>query len=270
MNPNKSLSLSIMSGKGGVGKSNLALNLCFALFDQGLTSLLMDCDLGLANLDVLLGVTPDKNLQDLLRDIEDPRDVVVQIEKGGFDFLPAASGVPELVEMDEDMQDVLFKKIMQLLEGYEMLVLDLGAGINSTALAFASMTQLRMIVVTPEPTSLTDSYAMMKVLSTEHGVNDFLVVVNMATNKAEAMTPFDRLDGACRNFLGIEPRFLGYITLDPKVPDAVRHQTPLLRHAPSCKASLDIINLAKVFLRYRKDNLEAISKRPVLKNFPSL
>lgn len=270
INPNTSLSLSIMSGKGGVGKTNLALNLGYALFDQGLKSLLMDCDLGLANLDVLLGIAPEKNLQDLLRQGESPKDVVVSIERGGLDFLPAASGVPELVEMDEDLQDVLFTKIMQLLERYQMLVLDLGAGINSTALAFASMTQLRMIVVTPEPTSLTDSYAMMKVLATEHGVDDFLVVVNMASSKAEAMTTFERLGGACRNFLGIEPRLLGYIRLDSHVPDAVRNQKPLLRHAPDCKASEDIRRLAKVFMRYRQDNMESISTRPVLKNFPSL
>lgn len=270
INPNKSLSLSIMSGKGGVGKTNLALNLGYALFDQGMKSLLMDCDLGLANLDILLGISPEKNLQDLLRDGERPKDVVVNIEKGGFDFLPAASGVPELVEMDEDLQDVLFQKIMLLLEDYQMLILDLGAGINSTALAFASMTQLRMIVVTPEPTSLTDSYAMMKVLVTEHDVDDFLVVVNMASSKAEAQTTFDRLAGACENFLGITPRMLGYIRLDKSVPDAVRNQTPLLRHAPTSKASEDIRNLAKVFLRYRMDNIQAISSRPVLKNFPTL
>ncbi len=269
INPNKSLSLSIMSGKGGVGKTNLALNLGFALFDKGLKSLLMDCDLGLANLDVLLGITPDKNIQDLLREGEDPSTVVMAIEKNGLDFLPAASGIPELVEMDEDMQDVLFKKVMLLLKDYQMLILDLGAGINSTALAFAAMTQLRLIVITPEPTSLTDSYAMMKILVKEHEVDDFLVVVNMAASKAEAMTTFDRLAGACRNFLNIEPRLLGYIRHDSKVPDAVRNQKPLLRHAPSCKASLDIVQLAKVFMRYRDDNLKAISARPILKNFPT-
>ena len=190
--------------------------------------------------------------------------------RGGLDFLPAASGVPELVEMDDDMQEVLFKKILQLLAGYQMLVLDLGAGINATALAFASMTQLRMIVVTPEPTSLTDSYAMIKVLFTKHGVKDFLVVVNMASSKAEAKTTFQRLSGACQNFLGIEPRLLGHIRLDPKVPDAVRNQTPVLIHAPDCKASQDIRNLARIFLKYRQENMESIARRPILKNFPAL
>jgi MinD-like ATPase involved in chromosome partitioning or flagellar assembly len=169
INPNMTLSLSIMSGKGGVGKTNLALNLGYALFRQGLTSLLMDCDLGLANLDVMLGLAPERNLQDLLGDEVPTDEVVAAIEPGGFDFLPAASGVPELVEMDEDMRAVLFQKITGLLSRYQMLVLDLGAGINSTALAFAAMTQLRLMVVTPEPTSLTDSYAMMKVLRNEHG-----------------------------------------------------------------------------------------------------
>ncbi|MGE4506864.1 MAG: MinD/ParA family protein, partial [Desulfovibrionaceae bacterium] len=234
---------------------------------QGLTSLLMDCDLGLANLDVMLGLAPERNLQDLLGDEVPTDEVVTAIEPGGFDFLPAASGVPELVEMDEDMRAVLFQKITGLLSRYQMLVLDLGAGINSTALAFAAMTQLRLMVVTPEPTSLTDSYAMMKVLRNEHGVTDFLVVVNMASGKQEAARTFERLSGACQNFLGMEPRLLGFIRHDPKVPDSIRHQTPLLRHAPDCPASKDIQQLAKVFLRYRLDNMEAISARPVLKNF---
>ena len=120
-NQNKTLSVSVMSGKGGVGKTNISLSLGYALHKTGNSLLLLDCDLGLANLDVLLGISPDRNLQDLLRPEVKPADVVVTIEKGGFDFLPAASGVPELVEMDEDMQDhritsynVCYTKLLRL------------------------------------------------------------------------------------------------------------------------------------------------------------
>ncbi|HKI81875.1 MAG TPA: AAA family ATPase, partial [Pseudodesulfovibrio sp.] len=120
MNHNNTLSLSIMSGKGGVGKTNIVLNLGYALHGMDITSMLMDCDLGLANLDVLLGISPDRNLHDLLQTGVDAEDVLVPIEDG-FDMLPATSGVPELVEMDEDLQDILFKKLINIAGKYDFL-----------------------------------------------------------------------------------------------------------------------------------------------------
>ena len=269
MNANRTLSLAIMSGKGGVGKTNVALNLGYALRDLGLRTLLMDCDLGLANLDVLLGISPDRNLQDLLRSDVDPSDVVLSLEGGGLDILPAASGVPELVEMDEDVQDVLFRKLVRLVSSYEVLMLDLGAGISNTVLSFASMAQMRIVIVTPEPTSLTDGYAMMKVLRAQHGVNDFCVVVNQTSSQAEAKQTFERLAMACKNFLGIEIVSLGSIRHDPNVVEAVRRQEPLLKIAPNAPASKDIQALADKVRRYRETNLERIAARPVMKQFPS-
>ena len=258
-----------MSGKGGVGKTNIVLNLGYALHAANMTSMLMDCDLGLANLDVLLGISPDRNLQDLLRTGVDAEDVLVSIEDG-FDMLPATSGVPELVEMDEDMQDVLFNKLTKLAGEYDFLMLDLGAGISHTVLSFAALTQLRIVVVTPEPTSLTDSYAMMKVLTTQHGVKDFLILVNQATSGSEATQTFNRLAEACKTFLNIEVRNLGYIHQDSAVVESVRRQTPLLKHAPNAPASNDINRLAKAIMRYRENNLERIASRPILKDFFSM
>ena len=268
MNYNDTLSLSIMSGKGGVGKTNIVLNLGYALQQAEMTAMLMDCDLGLANLDVLLGISPERNLHDLLQTGVDAEDVVVPIEEG-FDMLPATSGVPELVEMDEDMQDILFKKLVNLAGEYDYLMLDLGAGISHTVLSFAALTQLRIVVVTPEPTSLTDSYAMIKVLVTQHEVKDFLVIVNQATSAKEAKQTFERLHAACKNFLNIELRNLGFIHQDHTLVESVRRQTPLMKFAPDAPASKDIRGLAKKIMRYREDNRERISGRAILKNFPS-
>ncbi len=269
MNHNNTLSLAIMSGKGGVGKTNIILNLGYALHMEQMTAMLMDCDLGLANLDVLLGISPEKNLHDLLQSGVDAEDVLVSIEKG-FDMLPATSGVPELVEMDEDLQDILFKKLVTLAGEYDYLMLDLGAGISNTVLSFATLTQLRIVVVTPEPTSLTDSYAMIKVLATQRGVKDFLVVVNQATSAGEAKQTFERLNAACMNFLNIELRNLGFIHQDRTLVEAVRRQTPLMKYAPNSTAAKDIKALAKRIMRYREDNRERISGRPILKDFPSI
>lgn len=266
MNDNQTLSLSIMSGKGGVGKTNIVLNLGYALHQAEMRAMLMDCDLGLANLDVLLGISPEKNLHDLLQSGVDAEDVLVPIEEG-FDMLPATSGIPELVEMDEDMQDILFKKLVTLAGEYDYLMLDLGAGISSTVLSMAALTQLRIVVVTPEPTSLTDSYAMIKVLSTQHGVRDFLVIVNQATSAKEGKITFDRLAAACKNFLDIELRNLGFIHQDSTLVESVRRQKPLLKFAPQSKAGKDIKGLAKKLMRYRLDNKKRIAQRAILKDF---
>ncbi len=271
ININKTLSLAIMSGKGGVGKTNLALNLSYALNAGGNSLLLMDCDLGLANLDVLLGISPESNMQDILISGAKPSDIVIPIEKGkNFDILPAASGVPELVEMDEDMQEMLFSKVSSIVGRYQYLVMDLGAGINSTVLSFASMTQMRFVVITPEPTSLTDSYALIKVLHTQHNVSDFNVIVNQATNPKEAKETFNRLNMACEKFLNIKLKNIGFVRYDPAVTEAVRRQVPFIKYAPKSDASRDILNIAVKIQKIRMENMGQLGDRPVIKKFPSL
>ncbi|SNS24768.1 flagellar biosynthesis protein FlhG [Humidesulfovibrio mexicanus] len=264
INPGGTVSLCIMSGKGGVGKTNLSLNLGFSLRDQGHPSLLMDCDLGLANLDVLLGLAPEKNLQDMLAGSAQPHEVVQTIEPG-LDILPAASGVPEMVEMDQNQQAALFDKLTTLVSGYEFLILDLGAGISGTVLSLARMAQMRVVLVTPEPTSLTDGYAIIKVLHSRFGVRDFLVVVNQATSQ-ESKETFQRLNTACKTFLGFELVHLGHVRLDRSMTEAVINQKPLARHAPNCSAIKDITELAMRIARYRQENLDALQGRQALKN----
>jgi len=259
------LSLAVLSGKGGVGKSNLALNLAFALHKAGAKVLIMDFDVGLANMDVLLGIAPEKNLQDLLRDGVAAKDVVVAIEPRGREFLPAASGVPELLDMDEDAKDMLFGKLNQVFGAYDFLFLDLGAGINPLVMQVAAMAQTRLLIVTPEPTSLTDGYAVIKVLSCQRGVRDFLVVANQVATHAEGKATFERLALACKKFLDIDIVFFGSVLTDPAVPRAVRLQVPLLKSAPSSKAAKDILAVAARIVRFSRDNAENLRDLPILK-----
>lgn len=265
VNPRSTLSLSILSGKGGVGKTNLTLNLAYALYKAQHKMLVMDFDVGLANVDVLLGVSPEKNLQDLLKPGVTPEDVVAPVEPGGFDFLPAASGVTDLLELDEDERESVFTKLNSVLGGYDYILFDLGAGIGKTVLSLASMTRVRVLVVTPEPTSLTDGYAVIKVLKTQHDIDDFLVVVNQAGSPAEAQTTFNRLHGACKRFLGLDISYLGAVHNDPNVPEAVRHQVPLIKYAPQCRASQDILSLAIKIGRYRAEARQHLLTMPILK-----
>ena len=263
---NCTLSVAVLSGKGGVGKTNIALNLACALYQTGFKILLVDCDLGLANLDVLLGITPQGNLQDVLLGETPLREVLFPVEPDGFDVLPAASGVPELSEMKAESHNVLLSRLEPLLEKYDYVFMDTGAGISDTVQAFAAMAAARIVVITPEPTSLTDGYALIKVLHGRHNLRDFLVLVNQAASAREAGSVFDKLAGACRHFLHLEPVFLGHVRQDKKVTEAVCRQEPLLRYAPGCPAAQDLQALAAALQRARLGMAETLSGRKILRN----
>ncbi len=267
-NKTTTLSVSVLSGKGGVGKTNITLNLGCSLFHAGEKVLLMDCDLGLANLDVLLGLAPEKTMQDLLLPYTTPAEVAMAIEPGGLDFIPSASGMPELVELDADVRGVLFDKLESFFPSYDFLFLDLGAGISPTVLAMAAMSRLRLVVVTPEPTSLTDSYALMKVLSNKYGITDFHVIVNQSDNHREEVQAFDRLHAACQKFLRFEPHFLGGIRSDRHVSDAVRRQKPLIQYAPNSPAAQNFNALASRLRSIRLTMLPQLANSPVLMPLP--
>jgi len=266
------LSIAVMSGKGGVGKSNLTLNLGYALSASGFPLLLMDCDLGLANLDVLLGITPRGNMQDVILNDAQVSGIIHPLSergKGFFDILPAASGVPELVDMNSDMRDLLLRRLEPELARYSMVLLDLGAGIHSTVQSFAAMAAARLMVMTPEPTSLTDSYALMKVLHTRQGIKDFYVVVNEVEDAEEGKSSFRRLSMACEHFLGFSPKLLGWVRYDPKMPEAVRRQSPLLKLFPDSPAAQDIMTLAQKLLLLRTSMTETLCRQPVLRSLKS-
>lgn len=258
------LSVAVISGKGGVGKTNITLNTGLALHKAGSRILLMDCDLGLANLDVLLGIAPKKNIQDFLTPGTTPDEVIAKIKDEGFDLLPAASGVFEMVEMDDDLQSYLLEKLNDILPQYDYFFLDLGAGISKTVLTLAAAAQERMIIITPEPTSLTDGYAMIKVMNNDYGISNFRIVVNQARDEDEGMKSFERLQAACRRFLEIDIDYMGYVRYDAAVSQAVMDQTPLIEYDPQSTASQDISALAEQLSQTRDTVLSSFPDKPVL------
>ena len=265
---NTTLSVAVLSGKGGVGKTNMSLNIACALHEAGFKILLMDRDLGLANLDVLLGITPEGNLQTALIGEAGIDDVLYKVAPQGFDVLPAASGVPELTELQPDMRNLLLAHLEPILHHYDFVFMDLGAGISGTVQTFAAMASLRVIIITPEPTSLTDSYALIKVLNNCYGLREFMVLVNQALSAAEAKSSFAKLHSACRHFLHLEPQYLGYIRNDKKLPEAVCRQEPLLRYAPDSPASQDIRGMATKLQQLRLSRLDWLEHQPVLQPLP--
>ncbi|MDR3176825.1 MAG: MinD/ParA family protein [Desulfovibrio sp.] len=254
----KTVSFSILSGKGGVGKSNLALNICYALHQLGRKVLLMDCDMGLANMDVLLGIAPEKHVQDILLNNQNPAEVLVPFGPGGkagLDLMPANSGMAEFADLDVGARGMLRDKLNPLASNYDFVCMDIGAGISPTVLGFSSMTALRLVVVTPEPTSLTDSYALIKVLSARHNVQDFHIIVNQVESPAEAKRTYSRLSAVCKRFLGFAPAFLCEIRTDRGLIDAVRKQRPLMELSPRSPAAIDCMTAAQKLEQLRENLL---------------
>ena len=169
------------------------------------------------------------------------------------------------MDLDDDVQSILLDKLDSLFRQYDFLLLDLGAGISPTVLSFAARPQERIIVITPEPTSLTDSYALIKVLSAQHQIKNFQVIVNMSESSREARTAFDRLAQACERFLSLPIGLLGVVHKDPMVMESVRHQVPLLKFAPTCQAAQDIRGIAAKIAERRARLKDLIARSPILK-----
>ena len=248
--PPACLSIAVLSGKGGVGKTNLTLNLALALEEAGEKSLVVDGDLGLANIDVLLGLAPEGSLQDFLLGRARLEDIVVRVSPG-LDVLPAASGAEDLVTVTEASRGLLAESLAPHLAGYGFVFLDLGAGIASNVRQLSAMARMKLVVTTPEPTALTDCYALMKVLNASQGIADFACIVNCVQEEDEEAFTVQRLGGACSRFLGFEPRFLGAVRQDPAVAKAVCLREPLLRRFPESPAARDLRAIAGRLLAER-------------------
>ncbi len=239
------LVFSVTSGKGVVGKTNISVNLACALTKMGKRVVILDADLGLANVDVLLGLAPKLNLFHLFHEGMTLEKILFDTPYG-FRILPAASGVSDMVNLSTGQKLDLLESMDYLETDIDHLIVDTGAGINDNVLYFNIAAQERVVVLTTEPTSLTDAYALIKVLKLNHGVDRFRVLVNMAKDEKTAKEIFVKLYKACDHFLsGVSLDLVGFIPMDPMVRKAVINQTPFTQMAPGCPASLAITRAAE-------------------------
>ena len=235
--------IAVASGKGGVGKTNLTANLAVMLARRGLRVWVLDADLGLANLDVVYGVTPTRSLLDVLRGPQRLADVVID-GPAGVRLLPAASGVAELTALTAAEQLAVLEEVDALEDALDVLLIDVAAGISSNVLYFAAAATETLVVVTPEPTAITDAYALVKVLATRWDRREFPVVVNMATSARDAEEAFGRLARVASQFLPVRLDYVGWVPWDDAVPRAVRTQAPVAVGAPGAPAARAIAALA--------------------------
>lgn len=237
-------SIAILSGKGGVGKTNVAVNLALALGELGLRTAILDADLGLANVDVLLGVVPKFNLGHLLRGEKEMKEIVLAVNSK-VSIIPGGSGLRELADLDDQKQSWFIEKLSALEEDTDILILDTGAGIHRNVLAFSMAADRTILLTTPEPTAIRDSYSVLKSLChATKGNLEIGLVVNMAADNAEAESVAERIRVAALHFLNFSVPYLGCIWWDQAVRDAVKQRTPFLLVDGNTVASRSVRTLA--------------------------
>ncbi|RUO77058.1 MinD/ParA family protein [Idiomarina seosinensis] len=236
--------IAVTGGKGGVGKTNVSLNMAIAMSQQGKRVLVLDADLGLANVDVMLGLRVEKNLSHVLNGQAELRDILVE-GPGGINIVPATSGTRSMVELTESEHASLIRAFSDLQHEFDVLIIDTAAGIGNTVVSFARASQDVMLVVCDEPTSITDAYALMKVLSRDQGVFKFKVVANMVRNLREGQVLFNKLTKVTDRFLDVALELAAIIPYDDNLRLAVRKQKALVVAHPKSPASLAVKALAK-------------------------
>jgi flagellar biosynthesis protein FlhG len=238
--------IAVTSGKGGVGKSNIVVNLGLALARRGLRVLLIDADLGLANLDILLGLTARFTIYDVLSRKKPLAEAVVSGPEG-VKILPASSGISDLADLDEYQKLCLLNELDHCTETLDVVLIDTGAGISRNVLFFTLASRERIVVANSQPTSITDAYALIKVLATRHEERHFKLLVNGVSRTGEAEAVYRTLLSVAERFLGQEIRleYLGFIPQDDAVPQAVMQQQPVLSLYPQAPASRSFTRLAQ-------------------------
>lgn len=239
--------IAVTSGKGGVGKTHTCVNLGLSLVQKGRRVLLMDADLGLANINILLGFKPQATLFDVLQGKAHIEDVIVSHESG-FDVIPAASGVPELTRLTEQDRMMFISAVESLGDNYDYMFVDTAAGIGDNVMHFCVAAEQILVVVDREPTSVTDAYALIKLLSSRHGVKEVSVLANRTPIGGDGRATYRKLAQATGHFLDVKMNYLGSISDDESVSEAVMAQSPYLNLFPSSRVARDINRLAEALI----------------------
>ena len=244
--------VAVASGKGGVGKTFMSITLASAFAKAGRRTLLIDGDLGLANVDVQLGIAPETDLAAVVAGWVELEDAVTKVDggagQGGFDVLPGRSGSGALAELSGEEVAKLAADISTMSLQYDQIVLDLGAGVESNCMRLARAADKAIMVVTDEPTSMTDAYAFIKVLRGYAPSVEPVIAINQADTRNGGQKTFEAISRACERFLGFTPRLGGVVMRDEKVREAIRQQRTLISTDPQAQPIQDALAIAQNIL----------------------
>lgn len=240
--------ISVTSGKGGVGKSNFSLNFSLALQRLGMKVLLLDADIGMANIDVLMGTTSKYNLYHLIKNEKKIWDII-SLGREGLHYIAGGSGLLELVRLSEEEIERFGNEILKLQGQYDYIIFDTGAGLSKETAQFIIASDETIVVTTPEPTSITDAYALIKMVNSIDNDVKFSLIVNRSSTMEEGEQTANNIRNVTKRFLNIELPVLGFIYDDQNVSKAVKKQIPLLMLYPDTEASQGLMKIAKHFLK---------------------
>ena len=241
--------IAVASGKGGVGKTWFSITLAHALSAMKQKTLLFDGDLGMANIDVQLGMMVPFDLGNVVTGTTTLNQVVHRCDKCRFDVIAGRSGSGGLASMPIGRLQILAEDLSLLSGEYDKVILDMGAGVEKSIRILSGMSGRVIVVCTDEPTALTDAYAFIKLMNMQYPKCRLEVVVNQAENLREGMQTFNILQKACQTFLKFSPTLLGIVRRDARVRDAIRNQMPLISRYPSSEAAIDVIEIAKKIMQ---------------------
>ncbi len=252
--------IAIASGKGGVGKTWLAITLTHLLARAGRRALLFDGDIGLANVDVQLGLTPRRDLGGVFAGKYSLKEVITRHEEGNFDIIAGRSGSASLTDLSPSKMESLKGELLELSGNYDFVILDLGAGIERNVRFLSSIASTCLVVITDEPTSLTDAYAFIKLCRKLPNMPELEIIVNQSQAQKEGIKTYESLNKACVGFLQSSIPCLGVIRKDNKVRDTIRSQSSMLTTSPHSIAATDLASISiKLMQRERNSLQETVS-----------
>ena len=243
--------ITIASGKGGVGKTWLSICVAHAMARKGRNILLFDGDLGLANIDIQLGLMPERDLASVVSGKLTLERSVIELDDLGFSVIAGRSGSGSLALLPPPRLTALRDGLLAFGRAYDNLIIDLGAGVDRTVQALTPPNGACLVVTSDEPTALTDAYAFIKLTLGDRKSADLRVVVNLAGSKSDGERTYETLAKACRSFLKFDPPLAGIIRRDAKVRESIKHQTSLFTRYPNCEAAMDVERIVQSLLGKR-------------------
>ena len=253
--------ITVASGKGGVGKSNFSVNLALALKGLGKNPVILDADFGLANVEVILGEHPKYNMSHLINGDCQIKDLVSE-SKYGISFISGGSGIKDMSFLPSYKIADISHKLGQLNDITDLLIIDTGAGINDIVVKFCNLAEQVYVVVTPEPTSITDSYALLKTLVGNFGLESRVkLMINKADSQKEAHEVYRKLHYVCKQFLNFPVEYAGFVPYDDQLFRAVKEQVPIFKYNLHAKASMAYYQIAKAYLMELGEQVDDLLKK---------
>ncbi len=257
--------IAVTSGKGGVGKTNIVVNAAYLLSTIGKKVIVLDADLGLANVDILLGLKTKYSLHDVVKSGKKMSDIIIKVNDN-FSIIPAGSGIEEMANIDETIFTKIKDELNCIIKDTDILLVDTGAGISRKVTYFLKGAGEIIVVVTPEPTSMADAYAMIKIMVVNYKKEDIKIFVNMAKNNTEAESMYNNLNRICKQFLKKEFKSAGFALKDKNLPIAVRQQKILSQINSNSGFT---ISMKKLVNSIFKENIK-VHENPIAKFFASI